>query len=332
MIMDKYDLITIGDASLDVFITPTESETLCQLDSKECLVCFTYGEKIPVKEMEFSIGGNAANNAVGTTRLGINCGVMLTLGDDEIGSQIVNKLEKEGVDTAYVFKQTHASSNYSTIINYSGERTIFTYKAPRSYEYPVKFPSSPWIYLTSMGDSFKPFYNHLVDYLKIHPEINLAFNPGSRQIRAGKEALIDILKYTDVLYVNRQEAEKIAEVENSEGKDKELLDELVKLGVKNPIITDGGKGSFVYDGSKYLRVGILPVDAYERTGAGDAFGVGCLSGLIQGKSFEEALVWGTVNSASVIGYTGSQKGLLKGDEMLEWIKRASDCDIKAEEF
>lgn len=328
--MAKFDLVTIGDASLDVFITPTESETLCRLDNKESLVCFSYGEKIPVKEMEFSVGGNAANNAVGTTRLGINCAVVLTLGDDEIGGQIVSKLEFEGVDSTYVFKQNHSGSNYSTIINYSGERTIFTYKAPRSYEYPVKFPSSPWIYLTSMGDSFMPFYNHLINHLRINPQINLAFNPGSRQVRAGKDSLVDILKYTKILYVNRKEAETISGFKNSLGKEKELLNALVELGVKNPIVTDGSKGSFVFDGEKYLRVGILPVDAYERTGAGDAFGSGCIAALIQGKSFEEALVWGTVNSASVIGYTGSQRGLLKKGEMLEWIKRADDCEVKAE--
>ena len=243
--MAKFDLVTIGDASLDVFITPTESETLCRVDNKESLVCFSYGEKIPVKEMEFSVGGNAANNAVGTTRLGINCAVVLTLGDDEIGGQIVSKLEFEGVDSTYVFKQNHSGSNYSTIINYSGERTIFTYKAPRSYEYPVKFPSSPWIYLTSMGDSFMPFYNHLIDYLRINPQINLAFNPGSRQVRAGKDSLVDILKYTKILYVNRKEAETISGFKNSLGKEKELLHALVELGVKNPIVTDGSKGGSI---------------------------------------------------------------------------------------
>ncbi len=328
--MAKFDIVTIGDASLDVFITPTESEVLCRVDNKESLVCFSYGEKIPVKEMEFSVGGNAANNAVGTTRLGINSAVVLTLGDDEIGGQIISKLEFEEVDTTYVFKQNHSGSNYSTIINYSGERTIFTYKAPRSYEYPVKFPSSPWIYLTSMGDSFMPFYNHLLDHLRINPQVNLAFNPGSRQVRAGKDALVEILKYTTILYVNRKEAETISGFEDSQGKEKELLDALVGLGVKNPIVTDGSKGSFVFDGEKYMRVGILPVDAHERTGAGDAFGSGCIAALIQGKPFEEALVWGTVNSASVIGYSGSQKGLLKSNEMLEWIKRADNCEVKAE--
>ena len=158
----------------------------------------------------------------------------------------------------------------------------------------------------------------------------MAFNPGSRQVRAGKDVLVEILKYTNTLYVNRKEAETISGFENSQGKEKELLDALIELGVKNPIVTDGSKGSYIFDGEKYMRVGILPVDAHERTGAGDAFGSGCIAALIQGKSFEEALVWGTVNSASVIGYTGSQRGLLKSSEMLEWIKRADNCEVKTE--
>ena len=46
---NKLELLSIGDVSWDVFITPTESEALCTLDDKECLICFSYGEKIPVK-------------------------------------------------------------------------------------------------------------------------------------------------------------------------------------------------------------------------------------------------------------------------------------------
>jgi len=325
------DLLSIGDASLDVFLSPTESEALCQLDDRDNLICFSFGDKIPVKELEFSIGGNAANNAVGMRRLGINSGVVLTLGSDEIGDQIVAKLEKEGVDTTFVIQQPASLSNYSTIINYAGERTILTYKAPRSYEFPVKLPKIPWIYLTSMGDSFRPFYNHLVAWLRLNPEINLVFNPGSRQLKAGLKQISDVLKITYVLYVNREEAEELASFKASHGKEKELLKALVDLGVKIPIVTDGTNGSFAFDG-RYFKCGVLPIDAHERTGAGDAFGAGCLAALIKGESLVEALLWGTVNSASVIGYTGSQKGLLKEDEMPIWLERARSSGVLVQEF
>ena len=319
---EQFDLLSIGDASLDVFIAPTESEEFCRVDTKECFIAFSYGEKIPVKNLEFSIGGNAANNSVGTTRLGVKTGLVLTLGDDSVGNQLVERLKAESVDLTYVIQQPSTASNFSTIVTYGGGRKNFTYHAPRSYEFPVQLPAAPWVYLTSMGESFRPFYNHIVDWLKKNPNTKLAFNPGTWQLRVGLEGIGDVLGLTHVLFVNREEAEKLANMPDSHGKEKELLTAVGKLGPKIAVITDGNNGSYIGDGQTFLKAGVFPVDAYERTGAGDAFGSGTLSAIIKGKSFEEALTWGTINSASVIGYTGAQKGLLRAEEMPEWIERA----------
>jgi len=326
------DLLSIGDASIDVFMTPTESETLCKIDTKECFIAFSYGDKIPVKNLEFSVGGNAANNVVGVRRLGVNSAIVLTLGDDNIGNLIVDKLKKENVDVTYVIQQVGTSSNYSTIINYTGERTILTYHAPRSYEFPVQLPVTPWIYLTSMGESFRPFYNHFVEWLRKNSSIKLAFNPGTWQLKSGLEAMKDVLSLTYVIYINREEAEKLSGFTQSEGKERDLLTAVSKLGPKVVIITNGGGGSYVFDGQRFIKAGILPVDAYERTGAGDAFGSGSLAAIIKGKSLEEALLWGTVNSASVIGYVGPQKGLVKESDMPEWLERCKSSGVKVEEF
>ncbi len=332
--MENFDLLTIGDASMDVFMNPTESETLCRIDTKECFIAFSYGEKIPVRNLEFSIGGNAANNAIGTRRLGVSTGIVLTLGADNVGDMIVKRLKDEAVDATYVIQQPATSSNYSTIINYSGERTIFVYHAPRSYEFPVKLPTPPWVYLTSMGESFRPFYIHMADWIRKNPQIKLAFNPGSWQMRADFEDIKDITSLTYLIFVNREEAEKLTGLGESSGKERELLIALSKLGPKISVITDGSKGSFAYDSinGKFFKVGVLPVDAYERTGAGDAFGSGMLAALIHGRTTEEALIWGTCNSASVIGYTGSQRGLLKFDEMNAWLARAKSSGVSVTQF
>lgn len=332
--MDSFDLLSIGDATIDTFMTPLESETLCSIDKKECLIAFNYGDKIPVKNLEFSIGGNAANNAVGVRRLGVSDAIVLTLGDDNVGNLIVERLREEAVDLTYVIQQPATSSNYSTVINYSGERTIFVYHAPRSYEFPVQLPITPWVYLTSMGESFRPFYNHITDWLKKNPGIKVAFNPGSWQLKAGVDSIEDILSLTHMIYVNREEAEKLTTFGESTGKDRDLLIALSKLGPKVCVITDGSAGAFAYDkiNGKFFKVGVLPVDAYERTGAGDAFGSGCLSALIHGKGLDEAILWGTCNSASVIGYTGSQKGLLKLQEMDEWLARCKSSGVNVVNF
>ncbi len=332
--MENFDLLSIGDSALDVFMTPTESETVCRIDTKECLIAFSYGDKIPVKNLEFSIGGNAANNAIGVRRLGVSTGIVLTLGADNVGDMIVKRLKDELVDVTYVIQQPSTSSNYSTIINYSGERTIFVYHAPRSYEFPVQLPVAPWVYLTSMGESFRPFYIHLVDWIKRNPQIKLAFNPGSWQMRANFDEIKDVMSLTYVIFVNRKEAEKLTGFGDSTKRERDLLISLSKLGPKICVITDGSKGSFAYDSinGKFLSAGVLPVDAYERTGAGDAFGSGTLSALVHGKTLDEALLWGTCNSASVIGYTGSQRGLLKFEEMNAWLARAKSSGVLVQPF
>jgi sugar/nucleoside kinase (ribokinase family) len=329
--MDELNLLSVGDACLDVFITPSETETLCHLNDKESLICFSYGDKIPAKSLEFSIGGNAANNAVGAQRLGIKSAVLLTLGDDDIGAQIKHKLESEAVDIRFVFQQPDSQSNYSSIINIGGERTILTYKAPKEYIFPDNLPVTSWIYLTSMGDSFRPFYAKVVDFVKSHSEIKLAFNPGSRQLRAVDD-LVDVLSICHIVYINRKEAEMITDFGESHGKEKELLQAVAAKGPRIAIITDGSDGSFVYDGRRFLHAGVLPIDAFERTGAGDAFGAACIAALIKSKPLEEALLWGTINSASVIGYVGSQKGLLRDSEIPLWIERSKSCKVNIEEF
>ncbi|MEK7526320.1 MAG: carbohydrate kinase family protein [Patescibacteria group bacterium] len=327
---EPLDLLTIGDATMDVFLIPTESDVLCSLNDKDCQVCFTYGAKIPVKSMEFSIGGNAANNAIGTRRLGIKTAIVVSLGDDSVGKMIVDRLVSENVATNFVHEQTGSISNYSTIIRYQGERTIFTYHAPRIYEFPNNLPFTNWVYLTSLGENFRPFYDQVVKW--ISPQTKLAFNPGSWQLKNGIDSISDVIAKTYLLFVNREEAETLTKLTDSDGKEKQLLKALFDLGVKVPVVTDGNNGSFCFDGNVYIQAGILPIEATERTGAGDAFGSGVLSALIKGKTLKEAIVWGTVNSTSVIGFTGSQKGLVRESEMEAWLAKAKEMKMKIEEF
>ena len=325
-------LLSIGDASLDTFLAPSETETVCQLDTKKCLICFNYGDKIPVESLDFSLGGNAANNAVGTSRLGIKTGIVLTVGDDSIGHEITTNLTKEQVATSLVSVEPHTSSNSSIIIRYQGERTIFTYHAPRVYTFPPTLPPVNWVYLTSMGESFRPFYDHVMDWISKNPNTKLIFNPGTWQLKSGTNDIKDVLNLTSILFVNREEAEKLTAIPKSVNNQKDLLLGLMKLGVQTPVITDGQNGAFAASANKFFRLGVLNIPVIERTGAGDAFGSGCISALIKGKTLEEALLWGTVNSASVIGYIGAQKGLLKTDEIGTWLERAESCNVKVEEI
>jgi sugar/nucleoside kinase (ribokinase family) len=46
-----------------------------------------------------------------------------------------------------------------------------------------------------------------------------------------------------------------------------------------------------------------------------------MAALSQGLPMSEAMRWGTVNSASVLGHVGPQKGLLTRAQMDEWLQK-----------
>lgn len=324
-------LLSIGDTTFDTFIEPSESDSMCDLKKHEEFICFSFGDKIPAKSQEFSLGGNACNNAVGVKRLGVESAILTILGDDVIAEQTLSMLKKEGVEIDFVTRQQNSPSNYSTVINYGGERTIFTYRPERVYQFPRELPGFEWAYLTSMAEGFEKYYEEALLWVEKN-NVKLAFNPGSRQIRSGAEVLSNVLSKTYMLYVNRSEAEKLTNFSNSQGQEKELLQRANQLGPKITIITDGPDGSYLFDGTDFYHCGVLPVDAYERTGAGDSFGSACLAALIKGKTIEEAMLWGVANSASVIGYVGAQKGLLKENEIASWIERINSSNIKVEKL
>ena len=63
---------------------------------------------------------------------------------------------------------------------------------------------------------------------------------------------------------------------------------------------------------------------YERTGAGDAFSSTFVSALALGKTPLEALLWGPVNSMSVVQYIGAQEGLLSREKLEKYLKTAPE--------
>ena len=105
-------------------------------------------------------------------------------------------------------------------------------------------------------------------------------------------------------------------MENNHNLIKKLLFGLKSLGAKNVIITDSNNGSYLYnEESKMYHLSIVKVDVVEKTGAGDAYSAGFLSAILNKLNTKEAMIWGAINSASVITKIGAQDGLLTKQEI-----------------
>jgi len=328
-------LIVFGSARIDAFLGLPEdrADTFCDLDTKKCVLQLSYASKIPMESVDFRLGGNGANVAVGTKRLGVSSVLVAEVGSGVMGDYARKELETQGVDMSFVTQTPEVPAGFGAVISYQGERTILSYYPPGEPPFPQEFNSctAQWAYLTSVGESFEKYYGRILEWLN-HCNPKIAFNPGGRQIGKGQDWLKPYLERTEILLANREESQEIARFPDSFGKEKELIQALVALGPKKVVVTDGRNGSYGFDGEKYYRLGILPMEAISRTGAGDATSTGILAATIQGKTLSEAMLWGMLNSTSVIGYIGPQPGLLYERDMPIWIKRADEANIRTEEI
>ncbi len=300
------DIMSMGDADEDIFLELEEANVHCDKGPKMCMVCFHYADKVPVRSINYFAGGNAANNAVGLSRFGIRAALYCELGDDEAGNKIYNTLRKEGVSLKYVFKRKKAKTNRSVVLNYQFERTIFVYHEKRNYKLP-KLEKCKWLYYTSMGDGFERMLPELEKYIKKN-NIKVVFNPGTYQLKSSFKILRRIMKFSSIIILNKEEAQLLAKANS--GDFKALLRKLHSFGPEIAVITDGPNGSFSFDGKDFYFQKIFRTRVVDRTGCGDAFASGFLAALFYGHDFREAMRWGAVNSASVLGKAGPQEGLL----------------------
>src|SRR3989338_5235582 len=324
----KYDVLSLGPARMDMFVRLPEDEVeeICSIDRKRCVIELGFGAKIAVKGISFAVGGNTGNIAVGLTRLGLKAAMAGTMGDGWTDKQAMEILKSEGVETKYICLAP-GLTGLGVVINYAEERTILSYYPKAVCSFPVDPElSADWVYLTTAGEVYEDFYRQAVEAAGEWGG-KVAFNPGSRQIRDGLAKLEPTMEKTEGLFVNREEAAHLLG-RTVDAKIKELLVGLAQTGPKVVVITDGPGGTYAYNGQKFWHMPIVPAPVVERTGAGDAFGSGFLAAYMQVKPIEEALRWGTVNSASVLGFIGPQAGLLSPEKMQEWLVRAADVKVK----
>ena len=323
---DKIDFLAIGDIVIDAFIKMKDAHVHCKLDTDACELCVRFGDKVPYESVTVVPAvGNSPNAAVSAARLGLNVGLVANVGNDKHGEDCLTSLKKDRVTTEYITIEKGKNTNYHYVLWYDVDRTILIKHTEFEYKLP-KLPEISWVYLSSLADHSLPYHLEIAEFLKNHPETKLAFQPGTFQIKFGKEKLKDIYMRTEIFFCSLEEAEKILGIES---KDVLTLSKGIQaLGPKIVVISDGPNGAYLYynddNKNELWHIPIYPDIAppLDRTGAGDAFSSTFTAALALGLSPLEAFTWGPINSMSVIQEIGAQKGLLSREKIKEYLKNA----------
>ena len=324
-----YDFLGIGDTATDAFIHLKETAAHIDIDKGSREICMKFADKIPYDNVYIVPAvGNSANASVAAARLGLKSAIVSNVGDDYFGQECLDAFKKEKVATEFVKAHKGQKTNYHYVLWYEDERTILI-KHER-YDYQLPNINSPcWIYLSSLGENSLSFHQELEKFLSEKPEIKLAFQPGTFQMKFGEDVLAGIYKRSEVFFCNKEEAQRI--LETDEHDIKKLLKTMAALGPKIVVITDGVKGAYSYDGKEmlFMRPYPDPKPPLERTGAGDAFSSTFTVALALGMSVREALKWAPINPMSVVQQIGARAGLLTRKELEEYLaKTPADYEPK----
>ena len=118
------------------------------------------------------------------------------------------------------------------------------------------------------------------------------------------EELKKIISKTNILLINESELHLLTKEQDVDRSAKQIL----SMGPEKVIVKFGSKGAKCFSENENIAVGVYPVkNVIDPTGAGDVFGGGFISGLVDGLSIKEAMLRGSALASFCIEDFGVKK-------------------------
>lgn len=315
-----YDIIAIGSATQDVFLTSDHFRVVkdANFDTGSGM-CVPQGSKVEISKLVVASGGGATNAAVTLARQGLRTACVAVVGDDTNGRLVLDELRRENVDGKYMQMHHGTATGYSVIlVGASGERTILSYKGEGSRWEVERIPwdrlQAKWLYVGSLGGHLE-MLDHIAAW-QARTGGHVATNPGLRELDAGLEKLMPFWKKFDIVGFNQEEAAQVTGI--SYDRENELFTKMDELINGICIMTKGADGVVVSDGQHLYRAGIPTQEIVERTGAGDAFHAGFVAEFMRSGNIEKAIQLATANATSVVMQYGAKAGILTRGHTGPW--------------
>lgn len=229
------------------------------------------GETVLGGTFFMNAGGKGANQAVAAARLGGDVTLVTKVGNDIFGKQTIEGLQKENINTGYVFVDEAAPSGTALImVNEEGENCIVVAPGANANLLPadistVKDITEAAIILMQLEIPMKTIVaiakNAKVNHQKI------IINPAPAQ-----KLDDDLLDGLFLITPNETEASLLTGItvideETASQASKIFLDK----GVKNVIITLGKEGAYFENNNVHYKIPAPTVKALDTTAAGDTF-------------------------------------------------------------
>lgn len=280
------------------------------------------GETVLGGNFIMNAGGKGANQAVAAKRLGADVGFVCKLGTDVFGDKALEGYKDEGMDTSFVFRDPEKSSGIALItVDSHAENCI-----------AVASGANGSLNAKDIDTAFPAISKADCVLLQLETPVETVGYAARKAKESGVKVILNpapapkdglpasVLENLDLIIPNATEAETLTGVHITGYQSAcEAAKVLASEGVGQVIITLGVKGSLVFDHGKECVVPAQKAEAIDTTAAGDTFCGAVAVALSEGKSLEEAAVFGAKASAITVTRMGAQSAIPFRSEIPESI-------------
>jgi fructoselysine 6-kinase len=205
-------------------------------------------------------GGNTVNVPVLAHRYGCQAAYLGWVGEDDGGRLIMDSLAKEGIDISHCRMVKGTPTAYSTVTLVDGDRVFGESDSGASKLIELK--EDDFNFIRSFDLVHTSVFSHLENQIAALKQASRCLSFDFSQ-KLDSDYLERIVPYVDIALLS------LADV--SPTRMETLMNRVHELGASLVVMTRGKEGAWVFDGEKLGHQEIIPVDAVDTLGAGDAF-------------------------------------------------------------
>ena len=309
-------ILVIGELNVDIVATGLRSEP-------------EMGAEILAEGCELTLGSASAIFAAGLAKLGHGVTFVSQVGLDYFGDFCTSKLQQLGVSTRHVARKADEKTGVTIALSGKRDRALVTHAGAVATLTSERIDKAllkrhDHLHLTSyyLQKALRPSF---ADIFRRAQALGLttSFDPNSDPSNRWSRTIDNVLRYTDVLFVNEREAAQLTGSNTPKAALKTL-----GTKVQCAVIKRGPRGAIaVRERTRAAHSG-FKVTAADTTGAGDSFDAGFVSAYLRQEVLAECLRIGNACGALSTTRVGGTAGQPTGHELRAFLRSNIMTDPK----
>jgi 2-dehydro-3-deoxygluconokinase len=285
----------------------------------EALAVFVVDDGLPLDEatrFRRTVAGAELNVAHGFVRLGHEAEMVTAVGDDALGTAVIDRLRTSGVrphvsrvaaPTGVLIREPARGGAFESL--HLRERSAATHLTPAMVEQAWNDQVS-LVYLTAItlvrSTTARDAALELVALARAHGAL-VVLDPNLRQRLAPAERFaLELSRLRGLVDIVVGDAPELALFAGTSPED--AASTLLDRGARVVVTKRGSAGSEATDGTKHATQPAVPTTVVDTVGAGDAFTAGFLTGYLETEDLQAGLELGAQVAARVVATPGDLEG------------------------